>query len=397
MKKIAIYLVSQGDLGHHCRVYNIVKYLLLKYKAKIKIYLLEAGLRQDCIRFPSNVTCIHLPYCFYNKWRFRGMEILRKASHMEERIRFLLRTLEKIKPHIFITEFFPFGRINSKYELIPAIEYLKSKKVKIFASIGYPYFAYNDIELLNFLCNLYDKIFIHTPPYPDFEYFCRYINKEKRISIKAFRNFFNSVREKIYFTGYILPPQIFNSSYTDSNSSNLILVCRGGGAFYPRIVTLSISTAKCFSDKFKFKIIAGPSTSNKEKIVFERNLKVVNSENIEFTVFESNFVEIIRNCALFIGTSGYNNYVQLLYLRKKAILIPFVGYSQKYYFSEQLIHALILKDFISSTILHYFSLSSDKLAHYIKRKLKEEVKINKDIREEWFKGGEIFANILMNL
>jgi len=270
---------------------------------------------------------------------------------------------------------------------------MKEMHKKIYASVGQPYFVLKDTMVLLDLCSVYDKILIHTPPGVDLPYFARVISEEHRISKREFLSFFDKISKKIIYTGYIVPKELKDMERKKSRKSKIsIFVSRGGGVVYPKIITSSILSARYFPLDFHFHIVAGPSTSLKENMVFKKCLSKV--RNVTYKIFEDKFPLYLYNCDIFVGTSGYNNTVQILSTKKKSVLIPFTGYSQRNFFSEQLAHAYLLKDYTGATILNYSNITPLAIAGIIQKKIKEKIKVKK-IPSSWFSVAELTADFLM--
>lgn len=112
-----------------------------------------------------------------------------------------------------------------------------------------------------------------------------------------------------------------------------------------------------------------------------------------------NFTSYLRASDISINMAGYNTSVQLLYFKKPSIVIPSsedpetaVGYC-----SEQISRSKILKDYLGSRILDYYTFTAVDIARYIKNT--DFAKIGsslKRIKNDWFNGAEITAKNIIN-
>lgn len=396
MRRIAIYFVQQSDLGHTKRILNIAEYLERRHAGKFKLYIFQAGTVEKFLSFPREITWFDLPYPFYNKSKFYGRKLRVAPAAIKIREKFLLKKIQEIDPDIFITEFFPFGRVESQYELLPTLSYLKKKRKRLYVSLAHPHFLNKDINHLISLCNLYDRILIHSPENLDIHYFRKFIKAEAGISKKDYSDLFKVLGDKIIYTGYILPLKLLNlnKGFDTPKDGVSIFVSRGSGAVYPKIIVNSLKAASFLEKRYKFYIVAGPATTDREMRLFSGYTNQVKNVQISLKKLEKKFVENLLRSNIFIGTCGYNNFVQLLYLKKRAILIPFMGYSVQNIRTEQLAHAYLLKDYIGARILKYFEFSPRDLAREIERRVKVRAP-SLSLPSEYFRGGEKTCDFLM--
>ena len=404
--KILFYFTHKESLGHTTRVLSILHALKRIYGRRVKIFVFQAGKEQDFLKIPKQITWLNLPHPYYSKLNFKkGSSHFFVPLYAKLRAKFMISTINQFKPDIFITEFFPFGREDSRFELLPILAFLKKRDVKIYASIGYPYIVRSNIPILLNHCDFYNKFFIHTPRGLEYDYLLRDIKNP--ILKHMYRVTFNHIRGKVLYTGYILP---FNHMQLRSikqikkdlnmaNNKILVLVSRGGGVRYPKIIASAILAKKYLSDNFIFVVTAGPASSKREislfkEIIFKNKLK-----NILFLKYLKNFPSLLQASDLSISMSGYNTSVQLLYYHKHCILVPSQEDPETAagYCSEQISRAKMLKDYLGSEVLDYYALTPEKLADAISSiNLNATFVSKKKIEEDWFKGAEITANGIVN-
>lgn len=376
----------------HClRIVSAIRYY---YKEQGKIFILQGGIKQGFINFPAQTKIFNLPHPFYSRLNLKQAVKLNEGQ-IKSRIEFMLKRVKEIKPDIFITEFFPFGRTDCQYELLPILKLLREKGVKIYSSIPMPYFVHNKEmirQLLSF-CALYDKILIHTPRNLDLQYMADSIHFEKRISRKAFLSVFSYLHYKIEFTGYVMP--FGDRKKSIAKDRDYILVQRGGGTVLPKLINCSILAAKFLDTKCKMQVIAGPATTKNEASNFRHSLRNTETRNIKLKKYVPDLFNYIQNCNLCITTAGGTIY-ELLYLRKKAIVVPFMGYPGKER-ADQFSRAQILKDYLGATVLDYKRISPQMIAKEINKKLSlpDNTPELKKIDSDWFDGAKVTASLIM--
>lgn len=381
MAGILFYYPHKEDIGHGIRLTVLAK-AILALAPEVKIHIFQAGKPQCFLPFPSNTAVYQLPLPFYSSASLSTPVILNK-KRTASRTAFMLYLAQKIKPDIFITEFFPFGRRECLHEVLPLLKYFKLTKTKIYASLGIPYFTHSKADLgeLLSICSLYDRIYIHCPECLDKDYIAKSIEIEKRISKKDFLSVFDSLKKKIHFTGYVINSDCVRHGVLLKKP--YILVNRGGGTTSERIIEYALQASRSFSH-YTFLIVNGPGASQQDVVRFKKIVKKNMASNIDFRIFVPELIAYFREAELSIGTAGSSAY-ELLYLRKKAILIPFVG-SFGHWRADQLARAAMLRDYLGSTIIDYGTLSVKVLAGAINKKLSEGAVKEKKIKDDWFQG-----------
>ncbi len=394
-KKIFFYYTHKESLGHGTRALSVAQGL-----SKIaKVYVLNGGKEQPSLPIPQGIEYFNLPYPFYDRNNyFRVRYPLVGKNQIISRINFVKSLAEKIKPDMFFTEFFPFGRVECAYELVPLIAYFKKRKVKIYASIGYPYMVSENSNVIKKTTSLYSGYFIHTPPNLELDYLLEDVNN---LSLKELYDyFFEEQRKKIFWTGYILPKNVEKAEkkpVTKTTKSKLqVLVSRGGGVVSPKVIAAGILAKKYLPDKYTLKVFAGPSSTEKEFQLFENLAAKV--EGVHYERFTQNFPLYLREADISVSLAGYNTSVELMYLRKRTILIPVIetsGEKDPGTCLEQVARANVMRDHINATILSYDSLTPRIIAEAIKKKASQPPP--KAVPPEWFAGIENMLNILEKL
>ena len=384
--KIFFYYTHKESLGHSIRTLSVVSGL----KEIASVYVFNGGKEQSFLKIPSGIKYFNLPHPFYHRGNFQlnYSPILKK--HILARINFIKSLAKKIKPDLFFTEFFPFGRKECAYELIPLINYFKKMGAKICASIGYPYIVSENSEVLKVVAPFYDKFFIHTPYKLELKYLLQDIKNP--LLKKLYNFFFDKYKRKIIWTGYVLPKRVENnretSSFRRSKKKKIrILVSRGGGVVYPKIIAFSILAKKYLPENYILEIIAGPSSTSKELKLFKNLAGKI--KGVKLKRYEKNFSSCLKRADISVSMSGYNTSVQLMYFRKKAIVIPIIktsGEKDPGTCLEQLARANILKDYLNTTVLDYHNLTPKNLARAIKQKVEEP--FYSKVSKNWFKGVE---------
>ena len=288
-----------------------------------------------------------------------------------------------------------FSEMECKYELIPVLQSLYRKGVKICASVPLPYFTCPKLKLGEFiaLSRLYDKILIHSPENLDLKYIARLIHLERRISKSDFLRVFTYLKKKIIYTGYVIR-ESFLKEDASLHKKPLITIHRGGGTTSPDIISSALQAAPLLSRKYQILCIAGPATDNQELKKFKNLMSSKKTVNpVILKKFVPDLCPYFRRSEICVGTGGSTVY-ELLYLKKKAIVIPYMGAPGRVRV-DQLARAHILKDYAGAAIIDYQKLNSESLINEISR-LNLDKKISHSvINKEWFRGAEVTARAIL--
>lgn len=396
--RILIYFGHYETLGHTNRIIAIAEEMAKKHE----VLIFNAGKNQDY--FLKDVEVINLPHPYYGKEMFKGGHFNKKVDQKIKSIRLqvMKHYVKKFNPDLFITEFFPFGREVCKYEVIPFINFLKdiNPKIRVIGSIGYPVLGIRPDEILK-ICELYDKLVIHSPKELDFKYLLRSIlNIREKISlVEDYKKIFTKLADKIVFTGYVLRNVPTENEIKgvrkelNLDGKKLVVISRGGGVVYPKIISEGILSKKYLKEDVIYYVVSGPSTSDNEQKLFEDIWG--NEEDIILKKYEPELFKYIAASDVSVSMTGYNTYAQLLRFNKSSIIIPKIDGLNKGGI-EQIYRMNMMKDLMNSSHIYYKKEFHKELAIEIKKKLSEPERASK-IKESWFTGTKEFLKIIEGL
>jgi predicted glycosyltransferase len=230
----------------------------------------------------------------------------------QERCNELLKIYEDISPDILMTEAFPFGRRQMRFELLPLLEKAKQsdEPPMIIASI-------RDImqedrkekrvqESNELVAKCFDRVFVH--------------GDENLIRIEETLQGAKSFSDKIRYTGLVSP----EISATE-NSSNLhceVLVTVGGGAFGQKLTRTAL-TAMQHSKEFpsNWIVSAGTEVSNSDYNL----LKEQCPPGMKIVRYIPDLANAMRNIRVSVSHAGYNTVGDILRSGCAAVLYPYTG------------------------------------------------------------------------
>ena len=301
-----------------------------------------------------------------------GREI--DESWRQNRCSKLLNLFEETKPSMILTELFPFGRRQFRFELIPLLDRAQEAKwkPKIIASMRDILVTKSrhdrNVEISRTLTTYYDKVLVH--------------GDKQIITLEETFPLSHEITHLVEYTGYVLNPSISDSK--ERVGSGEVVVSLGGGAVGSDTLTklFKIRREKLMDDT-RWRFIVGPHMP--EEILHE-----VKRSPIENTIVERmrpDLPSLINRARLSISQAGYNTVAEVLSSNTPAILVPFEGGDE----TEQRIRADLLAKRGAVEVVYEDKLDSQTLAKTITRALKEETKtaLNVDL-----KGAERTAKIL---
>lgn len=220
----------------------------------------------------------------------------------------LLQLFEVSRPDILITEAFPFGRRQLRFELIPLLEHAIAQKnsPKIFCSV-------RDIlksnrkpgratETSNLIKRYYDGILVHADP--QFALLGE--------TFPAAHDF----EEKIFYTGIVAD----KSGNRFAKRRQEILVSAGGGAVGLKLfeTALSARTLSKFSGA-TWRLLFGPNIEEMDYQHFQAQA----SKRVIIERYRSDFRELLTQCTVSVSQAGYNTTADILSAGTPAVLVPY--------------------------------------------------------------------------
>lgn len=292
----------------------------------------------------------------------------------EMRARRLLDLYEEVEPDILITELFPFGRRQMRFELLPLLEAAKASETPplIVSSVRDILVAQtkpgrND-EMLALVEKYFDHVMVHGDP--------------ELISLDRTFPHTNRIRDRITYTGYVVDRTGVKGGENAAGYDEII-VSSGGGAVGEDLLKTAMQARALSSAKEKnWRVMVG-ATVESEK--FEA-LKKSAPEGVIVERARKDFTTLLMNCALSISQGGYNTVMEILYAKCRAVIVPYAGGVE----TEQTMRAELLARQGVLHIANEDGLTAEKLASQIDAALLG-ARSDADINVE---GGEKSATLL---
>jgi predicted glycosyltransferase len=214
-------------------------------------------------------------------------------------------------------------------------------------------------------------VLIHTPPQREDGYVADRITDA---GLKDnYRRIMKGYQNKILYTGYILPEEARRCRPVKTRRAKTaagrpwVLVMRGAGAYFPALIGHAIMAKKMLDPACGMLIAAGPTTQRSTMLFYADLIKKHGIRGIRLEKYIPDPYRYFRDCDAACTMAGYNTGVLLMYYRKKSIVIPHeFNHAVS---SEQASRAMMLKDYLGSTILPERAVHAHRLAAEIARLL----------------------------
>jgi predicted glycosyltransferase len=258
----------------------------------------------------------------------------------------LLRTIDRVRPDLVLTELFPFGRRHLRSEIVPLLEAARSQQPRpaIVCSVRdilvEPAKPERGPEMVATIKQYYDKVLIHGDP--------DLVPFDKTFPLAG------EIADWLHYTGYIVDPPPEQSAETNLGQ-NEVIVSAGGGALSEPLLTAAIAArSKTRLKDATWRLLAGPSLSD-AGFARLQNLAV---EGIIVERARADFTCLLANCALSISQGGYNTVMDVLAAKVRAVIAPYAGGKE----TEQTLRASLLRDRGALQVVWEEDLSPDRLA-----------------------------------
>ena len=283
----------------------------------------------------------------------------------ERRRERLLRLYEEVGPDIVLTELFPFGRRQLRFELLPLLDRAATDRVRT----GRPRIACSvrDIlvqspkpertrEMLELVRRYYDLVLVHGDP--------------RFVSLDATFPHAREIADRIAYTGYVVarpeegaPEWGPGEARTgDEYGGGEVIVSAGGGAVGGRLLEAALGARpRTPLAEAGWRLLAGASLPESDYHSLAARAPV----GVTVERFRPDFGTLLRRARVSISQGGYNTLMEVLDAGLRAVVVPYAGGLE----TEQTLRANLLAERGLIEVVGEDDLDAESLAAAVRRAL----------------------------
>jgi len=225
----------------------------------------------------------------------------------------LLAHFQRLQPHLLVTETFPFGRRQMRFELLPLLQAARAQTAPptVVSSV-------RDVlqsgrkpgrveEAADWVERYYDHVLVHGDP-----------------GLIRFEETFpaaEGLRQRVHYTGYV-------GAFPQARGrvgAGEVIVSAGGGAVGGRLLETALAARPLSRARdLLWRLLVG---GNQAADQFGR-LHARATEGVVVEPARPDFPALLANARLSISQGGYNTVMDLLQARVQAVVVPFAGHGE---------------------------------------------------------------------
>ncbi len=265
----------------------------------------------------------------------------------------LLALLEAVRPRLLLTEMFPFGRRQLRFELNPLLEAARARRPRplVVSSvrdvINRPDKPGKAAWIVETLRRQFDRILVHGDP--------SLLTLETSFPEAA------QIAGMLDYTGYVVSPPPESTDATGEGAGE-VLVSTGGGAVAEPMIDAVLAARPLTTLKTRaWRILAG---HNLPEATFGAYRKRA-GDGVILERARPDFLDLLARAGLSISQAGYNTVMEVLAAGPPAVVVPFAGGAE----TEQSLRAGLLAERGLLTVVEEAGLDGPALAAGIDRAL----------------------------
>jgi len=354
-KKVFFYCQHSMGIGHLVRSFALVNSL----KKSFEVTLVSGGDFPKGLKIPIGINFVQLPPIGIDANNCLTPIGTDESAYkvMKTRQKKIIHLFKEIQPAIFITEYFPFGKIQFMGELLPVLKYIKSKNLPT-----------------HVVCSLRDILepkYLATKMGQDFsikiinEYYNRILvhGDENFMTLNETFPLLKRLKPAISYTGFVSDEKYVPK--IDRENFNEIVLSAGGGKVAQPFISKMVNSFKKFGfgEGMILRVVAGPiypeDDWEKLKELAKNNPNIILNRSVE------SLSNLWKQARLSISPGGYNTLIETICGRTPALIVPYCNISN----SEQEIRTdKLQKEGLVKTI-NLENSSEEQLAIAVKKAL----------------------------
>jgi predicted glycosyltransferase len=240
----------------------------------------------------------------------------------------LLATFARVKPHMVMTELFPFGRRQLRFEILPLLEAARAARPRpyIVSSVRdilvEPSRESRVMDMVENFERFYDLALIHGDP--------------GLIPFDATFSPADRIKDRLRYTGYVVETPVGKGG-AGAPGAGEVIVSAGGGALSEPLLEAALAARKLTRlNEATWRLLAGHALAED---AFRRLGKMA-GDGVIVERARPDFTTLLANCALSISQGGYNTVMELLAAGARGVIAPYAGGKE----TEQTLRARLLQE-----------------------------------------------------
>ncbi|RFC63973.1 MULTISPECIES: glycosyltransferase family protein [Mesorhizobium] len=260
----------------------------------------------------------------------------------------LLAIFAELHPDIVITEAFPFGRRQMRFELLPLLDAIEARADRPMLSASIRDIMQERVkpgrneETAELVREHFDLVLVHGDE--------RFAKLEETFPLAG------SIADRIEYTGLVAgpPPEPTTERFD-------VLVSAGGGAAGRALVEATAGAARSASRSQQWALITGPNLPQADFDAALRNAPA----HLSIYRFRRDFSSLLTGAELSVSQAGYNTVCDILRAGCRSLLVPFAAGGE----TEQTSRAERLAAMGLASVLTEAELTADSLSSAIQNEL----------------------------
>lgn len=224
----------------------------------------------------------------------------------------LLARFRAFRPHVLITELFPFGRRALEFELLPLLEaaHAAGPRPLVLCSLRDVLVAPQDPDKTGRAVararTWYDRLLVHGDP--------------ALIDLPASYPAARELADRIVYTGYIASPP--GPGVPAGDGQNEIVVSAGGGAVGARLFETALAARQQGAAAGRpWRLLLGQDlpADARQRLLSQAGLGLV------VEPARRDFQGLLRRCHVSVSQGGYNTIMDIVTTGARAVVVPFAG------------------------------------------------------------------------
>ncbi|MEN6438782.1 MAG: glycosyltransferase [Syntrophobacter sp.] len=229
-----------------------------------------------------------------------------------ERVRILLDAFSSFGPDVVLTELFPFGRRQFKFELMPLLKLAREGRqyARVVCSLrdilvekDKPGYEQEVVDLLN---QYYDLLLVHSDP--------EVASLDETFSLTG------HIRIPVEYTGFVARPSA-DLKGPPGQGKTIVASSGGGRVGSDLLAAVILAMPKIRRQDITLKVFAGPFMEGDDRARLENLAK--EDPRIKVLPFSLDFPSELARADLSISMAGYNTCMDILSAGVPAIVYPF--------------------------------------------------------------------------